>query len=408
MSVSEYSNCISYTTQYPYCPLALRLDSFRGCEHACRYCFSNIFVGKVAGHCKSDYGSFAIPADVDTINKKFMLAGHEQETNDMEVQALNRRMPAHFGGLSDPFQPAEKEHRSTLSLLQILSNYNYPTVLSTKGNLIVEDRYIKEFEKIPIVLQLSISSLDEKITKVLEPFAPTPSERLKSVKILSDMGFYVTIRCEPYYPGLQYQGLLEKVAEAGAKHVSFAPIRVYSKQQEFFREALGNEWLTEYLAKSEGYMGYKRMKKEYVLDYSKKYVDIIQKLGMTVGGAADFDSLLGDSFCCCYPVEKFKGHQNISKYNFYYAARLAKEKGVVTYSDMEKEWHPSGVMSDKAAQSYTKKLPQWQSVHAYFLHQWNMKKSSGMIMPDIEGIYHDGFDENNNAIFIYKKEQLPI
>jgi len=151
-------------------------------------------------------------------------------------------------------------------------------------------------------------------------------------------------------------------------------------------------------------MGYKRMRKEYVLDRSKMFVTKIHDLGLTAGCAADFDSLIGDSYCCCAPVEKLKGFENTSKYNFYWAARLAKEKGQVTFDDISKEWHPEGKMYEKAAQSYTKALPQWQSVRAYFLHQWNRQKTSGMILDDVEGIYYDGNDSNGNAIFKYGKK----
>jgi DNA repair photolyase len=322
----------------------------------------------------------------------------------MEVQAINRRMPVHFGGLSDCFQPLEKEDRATLSILQILSNYNYPTLLSTKGDILLEDRYIKQFENIPIVLQITISSLNESVAKVMEPNAPTPKRRLEVVKQLSDMGFYVTVRNEPSFPFFEDENredFFREIANAGAKHVSTAPVRMYSTRQDAFKRAFGNEWVQNYLEKSVGYLGYKRLKNEYIIDYSKKNKEYAHKYGLTYGGASDVDSLESDSFCCCYPVEKFKEHKNISKYNFYHAARLCKEKGTVTFDDISKEWHPNGKMYEKSAQSYTKTLPQWQSVESYFSHQWDMKKSSGMVMSDINGIYHEGFDENNHPIFKY-------
>jgi DNA repair photolyase len=75
---SEYTNCLSYTTQFVYCPAALRLDSRRGCQFSCEYCFSNIFLQKIAGKNVVDYSKFSKPAGTVELLKAFRLAGHEQ------------------------------------------------------------------------------------------------------------------------------------------------------------------------------------------------------------------------------------------------------------------------------------------------------------------------------------------
>ena len=404
---TEYDNCISYNTQYPYCPLPLRIDSRRGCPFACEYCFSNTFLSKIVGHEITDYSKFSTPANVKVILKKFKLAGHEQETEDMEVQSIQHGLPVHFGGTADPFYYAEKQDRATLSILHILNEHNYPTVLSTKGTMVSNDEYVKKLN-MPLVLQITLTTLDEKIANIMEPNAPTPQERLTTIKELSDMGFYVTVRNEPYFPFQTkeyYQNFFDSIADAGAKHVSCAPVRMYSKRLDAFKAALGTERVNYALSVSEGYMGYKRLKRSYVLQHSTMFKGMATANGMTYGGAGDNDSLMGDSFCCCFPIESVKGFENISKYNLYYAARLAKKNGKVTLDDISKEWHPEGKMYTKAAQSYTKELPQWQSVHAYFEHQWNRNKSSGMVLDDVQGIHYIGDDGNGNAMYAYEKEE---
>jgi DNA repair photolyase len=334
------------------------------------------------------------------------MAGHEQETNDMEAQCLARRMPVHLGGTADPFPRIEKRERATLSILKILADNNYPTILSTKGTTVVDSEYIKEFEKIPIILQVTITTLDEKIARIIEPNAPTPRERLEVVRSLSNMGFRVSVRNEPYFPlfpDSTYEDYMRQIADAGATHVSCAPIRIYSQQHHYFKDAFGEEWLRNMLTHSEGYLGYKRLKREYILNHSRKLKTFAETNGLGFGGAADIDNLMSKSECCCYPLEEVKEFENFSKFNLYHAARIAKEKGTVTMNDMDKEWRPSGKMYEKSAQSYTHDLPQWQSPDAYFLHQWDRGKTNGMVLDDVEGIYFAGNDENGHAIYKYEE-----
>src|ERR1043165_791292 len=122
-----FTNPVSITSQFPFCGLPLRLDTYAGCAFQCSYCFARYRTEATLG---SDY---VRPANPETIRKIFHFAIdlHRFPTG-VVAQCLRRRMPIHFGGMSDGFQPAEKKHEVTKATLKILARYHYPTVISTR------------------------------------------------------------------------------------------------------------------------------------------------------------------------------------------------------------------------------------------------------------------------------------
>lgn len=181
------------------CDLPIRFDTYEGCSHACEYCFAKKF--KDISKIKNGETYKALQGFID--GKR----GTQTSWCDWDI-------PLHWGGLSDPFQPCEKTRGVSLKCLEVLSQTQYPFVVSTKGKLIVEEPYISLLEKCNCVLQISAvcSSYDK-----LELGAPTYEERIEMARTLSPKLKRIIIRVQPYMHEVFKEVFdnMEKIKEAG-------------------------------------------------------------------------------------------------------------------------------------------------------------------------------------------------
>jgi DNA repair photolyase len=105
-----------------------------------------------------------------------------------------RRVPLHFGGMSDPFQPAELRHCISLAYLRTLAKHRYPVVISTKGDLILKSHYLDLLRSgMPVVVQFSVTSTDDVRARRVEPSATPPSRILRAMETLSAAGVTVPV-----------------------------------------------------------------------------------------------------------------------------------------------------------------------------------------------------------------------
>ena len=163
---TAFTRPISITSQFPFCGLPLRLDTYAGCGFRCSYCFARYRGG-------ATFGDNIRPANPETIKRIFHLAiDLRRFPTGVIAQCLRRRMPIHFGGMSDGFQPAEARYRVTEAVLRVLARYSYPTVISTRGSLIGEGLYLDLLKSIgPVVAQFSFSTTRKQIASKVEPFS---------------------------------------------------------------------------------------------------------------------------------------------------------------------------------------------------------------------------------------------
>lgn len=191
---------IACGSQVVLCEYPIRLDTYRGCSHGCRYCFAQS---------KTDIATVKPDNCVESL-KRFIEGNRTQTT-----KWCDWRIPLHWGGISDPFQPAEREIGVSLKALEVFAETGYPFIVSTKGKLIAEEPYISLIRRCNAVVQVSMvcSSYDR-----LEPGAPTFEERLEMVRALSGAARRVVVRAQPYITNVrdEFIGNLARFAEAGA------------------------------------------------------------------------------------------------------------------------------------------------------------------------------------------------
>ena len=196
------------------CDLPIRFDTYKGCSHACRYCFANAFndISKI----EFDEG---ITSLLNFINGK----------RTLETNFVDWNIPIHWGGMSDPFQPCEKIHRRSYQALKVFKKTQYPFVVSTKGKLVADDDYIELLKDCNCVVQISMvcSKYDK-----LEKGCPTFEERLQILSKVSNNVKRTIVRVQPYMHEVfrDVYNNLERFKKAGAYGVIIEGMKFKKKK----------------------------------------------------------------------------------------------------------------------------------------------------------------------------------
>jgi len=211
---------IACGSQVILCDLPVRYDTYSGCTHACAYCFSKKWNDITQVKCI--YNEAALV--------KWILGKREPRT-----VWCDWNIPLHWGGVSDPFQPAEELHGASLKALGVFAGTQYPFVVSTKGvTVLTRAPYLERLGMCNVATQVSMMapSYDS-----FEPGAPTFAERLAALPTLARHSKRLIIRLQPYVPGMR-----EAVAEhfpayrdAGVWGVTVEGMKTNRKQPGFTR-----------------------------------------------------------------------------------------------------------------------------------------------------------------------------
>jgi len=361
-----YDNPISFTSQYYFCPVPLRLDTYSGCAFNCCYCFANNSNQKYMNNTKKKAGDFVdkevIPTRYSNIKKYFDVAfnGKKNTFKNQEaiaIQCLQKRVPLHFGGMSDPLQALEKDIAITYMTLKLLKKYQYPVILSSKSNLLLDKRYIdliKDYDN--FALQISLIDDRNEVINLLEPNASNVEERLSVIKEYSNMGKWVGVRIQPFIINLSESriiSLLDKIKATGAKHVMVEGLKFFSGNKDANKKisSLISKFNNTNFDMSKYYKAIGAVHSGNDLELPSKikssYVNVfkneIKKRGMTFGAADNDLRTEGDSPCCC-GVENLKGFENLIKHNTGFAIfdAIRNNKKSFTYDDIKDYWFPEG------------------------------------------------------------------
>jgi len=332
---------LSLTSQFGFCSLPLRLDSYRGCGFGCTYCFALQRGGNVAA-------SNIAPADPSAVARALSRASRGEPTQSPVIEMLRRQVPIHFGGMSDPFQPAERKYRVSMEYLKALAASSYPVVISTKGTLIGQPEYRDLIRSIGrVVIQFSFSSVSDQVAKKVEPSATPPSKLLKVMESLASEGFQTTCRWQPYICGLSSDPsvFVAAMARAGARHLAFEHLKVPAEQLPYSgptkRSAILSEQRASYRA-----AGAKRDGREFVLPAERKFArmtevrDRCHDAGISFGAADNEFQYLSDFEACCSGVDQFPGFDNVFRYNIGCAVRRGRNS-TIRHELIGEEWRPN-------------------------------------------------------------------
>ncbi|MDQ0302287.1 DNA repair photolyase [Ancylobacter polymorphus] len=208
------------------------INPYRGCEHGCVYCFArptHAYQGLSAG---LDFETklFAKPDAPELLAKELSKPGYEPRTIALGIN-------------TDGYQPIEREWRLTRRILEVLRDFGHPVGIVTKSALVVRDLDIlgPMAEKGLAKVALSITTLDPKLARLMEPRAATPSRRLDTLRRLSDAGVPTAVLVAPVIPAVtdaEMERILDAAAAAGASEAGYVMLRVPLEIRDLFREWL--------------------------------------------------------------------------------------------------------------------------------------------------------------------------
>ncbi|MEB8386380.1 PA0069 family radical SAM protein [Rhodobacteraceae bacterium KMM 6894] len=226
---------ISYNRS-PDLPFDRSINPYRGCEHGCVYCFA-----------RPTHAWLGLSAGLDFETR--LVARPEAPARlreELRHRAYSPRTIA-IGTNTDPYQPIEKEHRVTRNLLKALREFRHPVAIVTKGTLIERDiDILTDLARDRLVrVGISVTTLDPKLSRRLEPRAPSPARRLQTIRALADAGIEVRIMTSPLIPGLsdhELESMLEAGRDAGAIAASWVMLRLPLEVSGLFKEWLATHY----------------------------------------------------------------------------------------------------------------------------------------------------------------------
>ena len=195
----------------PDVPFRLGVNPYRGCFHACAYCYAR------PGHQYLDWGA---GTDFD---RRIVVKRNAAEVLRRELAGTRRRPETvAFSGVTDAWQPLEASYRITRDCLAALAEFRWPVGAITKGALIERDADLlaRIHERAGARVFVSVPFAEDANARAIEPFAAAPSRRLAAVRRLADAGVPVGVAIAPVIPGLndhQIPGILEAARDAGAR-----------------------------------------------------------------------------------------------------------------------------------------------------------------------------------------------
>ena len=208
------------------------INPYRGCEHGCIYCFArptHAYLGMSPG---IDFESrlFAKPNAAELLAKELSAPGYVPRTIAM-------------GTNTDPYQPLEKKMRITRSILEVLRDFRHPVGIVTKSPLILRDiDILSEMAEMGLAkAALSITTLDRKLARTMEPRAGTPARRLQAIQGLVQAGIPAGVMFAPAIPALNDHEMEVELAaakDAGARSAGYVLLRLPLEIKDLFREWL--------------------------------------------------------------------------------------------------------------------------------------------------------------------------
>lgn len=231
----EKAKSIITRNQSPDIAFDRSINAYRGCEHGCAYCFArptHAYVGLSPG---LDFETrlFAKP-------EAAMLLERALAAPDYRPKMIA------IGTNTDPYQPIERTYKITRQILEVLERTGHPVGIVTKSALVVRDiDILSSMAKRGLVrVAISVTSLERKLARAMEPRAATPQRRLDAIRALSEAGIPTSVMVAPIIPALndsEIEAILEAAHACGARDAAYVLLRLPLEVSGIFKE-----WLLEH------------------------------------------------------------------------------------------------------------------------------------------------------------------
>ncbi|GAC69871.1 hypothetical protein GS4_28_01190 [Gordonia soli NBRC 108243] len=218
-------------------PFRFTVNTFRGCSHACRYCFAR----PTHEYLELDAGRDFDSQVVVKLNAAAVLR------KELRRRSWRRETVA-LGTNTDPYQRAEGRYRLMPGVISALTESATPFSILTKGTLLRRDLPLlrQAARAVPVSIGISLAIIDDELQKQIEPGTPSPRARLALIRDVADAGFAPHVMLAPVIPYLtdstaDLDALLAALSEAGAASVTAFPMHLRSSTKPWFLEWLAQE-----------------------------------------------------------------------------------------------------------------------------------------------------------------------
>ena len=246
------------------------INPYRGCEHGCVYCFA-----------RPTHAYLGLSPGLDFESKLFM------KPNAPELLERELSAPGYtpktiaIGTNTDPYQPIERRYQIMRRILEVLDRAGHPVGIVTKSALVLRDLDIltRMAKRDLVKVAMSVTTLDPKLARVMEPRAATSPRRLGALRELIKAGVPASALVAPVIPAIndaEIERILEAIAETGVRHAGYVLLRLPLEIKDLFRE-----WLME--------------------NFPDRYRHVINLIRQTRGGK-DYDSTWGKRMSGSGPI----------------------------------------------------------------------------------------------------------
>jgi len=237
------------------------INPYRGCEHGCVYCFA-----------RPTHAYLGLSPGLDFESKLFVKPD-APALLERELSAPNYTpRTIAIGTNTDPYQPIERRYEIMRQILEVLEAAGHPVGIVTKSALVLRDIEIlaRMAKRNLVKVAVSLTTLDPKLARVMEPRAPTPSRRIEALRQLSAAGVPTAVMVAPIVPAIndaEIERILDAAAAVGVSGAGYVMLRLPLEVRDLFRE-----WL--------------------IANYPDRYRHVF-KLVREMRGGKDYDSTWG-------------------------------------------------------------------------------------------------------------------
>ena len=246
------------------CPPKLTFNPYTGCDHQCIYCYASSYIQNFK----------------ECHPKKDTLAILKREATKLKGETVS------LANSSDPYPRIEATEGLTRRCLEILVESNCKIQIITKSNIVTRDDDL--LRKVPATVALTITTDDDCLAKILEPLAPSSSQRLRAAQDLTKAGIPVSVRIDPIIPFVndQPQKLIATLSSIGIKHVTCSTYKAKADNWMRLSQALpkvAEQLKPLYFQQGERIGGSMLLPKEFRFKLLKGIRDLAEVNGMKFG-----------------------------------------------------------------------------------------------------------------------------
>jgi len=260
------------------CPFKLTFNPYTGCDHRCVYCYASSYIPKF----------FECKPKKDLINRL------KREATRLKGELIS------ISNSSDPYPNLERESGLTRKCLEVLARQKCKIQIITKSDIVTRDADL--LRKVPSMVSLTITTDNDEISKLIEPYAPPSSKRIKTVESLVQKNIPTSVRIDPIIPFVndKAESLIETLASLGVKHVTCSTYKVKMDNWRRFSSAfpeVAKRLKPLYFEKGEKIGGYFYLPEGLRLELMKNLKAKVEENDMKFGTCRESLNFLNSATC---------------------------------------------------------------------------------------------------------------